>query len=300
MVDADCAGQRIDNFLISRLKGLPKSRLYRLLRKGEVRVNKGRVKPDYRIAAGDRVRIPPVDLAASPAPVQLSSSLANVLARATLFEDEQWLVINKPEGLAVHGGSGQSVGLIEALRILRDDCRYLELCHRIDKDTSGCIVIAKKRSALKRFHSALREKKLTKKYAVLVTGNWPAGIDVVNAPLVKNVMQSGERMVFASVEGKPSKTLFSVQQKFAQYTLLEAQPVTGRTHQIRVHSKVAGFPIAGDRKYGNDTVNKQLRAVGYKQLFLHAQSISVPAEQGYINVRSELPDSWVSLLESLS
>lgn len=188
-VEADQAGQRIDNFLSSRLKGLPRSRLYRLLRKGEVRVNKGRVKPEHRLETGDLVRIPPVRLPAPSEPGQVSPSLTLTLERAVLFEDAEWLVLNKPAHLAVHGGSGESLGLIEALRQIRANRvgENLELCHRLDKDTSGCLVIAKKRGALKRFHEGLRNKKLEKNYAALVIGRWPKGLDRVDAPLLKNV-----------------------------------------------------------------------------------------------------------------
>lgn len=298
-VEADQAGQRIDNFLSSRLKGLPRSRLYRLLRKGEVRVNKGRVKPEYRVEEGDSVRIPPLDLPAETAVPALTTRLAQLLAESILFEDAEWLVVDKPNNLAVHGGSGQSLGLIEAMRQLRDDCRYLELCHRIDKDTSGCLVIAKKRTALKRFHAALREKRLEKNYLALVVGRWPRAVDFINAPLKKNVLQSGERMVFADKDGKLSQTRFKIEQAFGDHTLIQAQPVTGRTHQIRVHTKIAGFPIVGDVKYGVDAVNKAFRDRGYKQLFLHARSITLPkAESGFLTIESPCPQSWVELMDS--
>ncbi|MBT8149214.1 MAG: 23S rRNA pseudouridine(955/2504/2580) synthase, partial [Gammaproteobacteria bacterium] len=215
------AGQRIDNFLASRLKGLPRSRLYRLLRKGEVRVNKGRVKPEYKLASGDLVRIPPMQLLDASEPAPVSAALAARLHSAVLYEDSEWVVINKPAGLAVHGGSGESLGLIEALRQVRagQPAENLELCHRLDKDTSGCLVVAKKRAALKRFHAALRDKQLQKHYLALVVGHWPRGLDVVNAPLQKNVLRSGERMVCVDKAGKPSKTLFSVVQRVGQYTL---------------------------------------------------------------------------------
>lgn len=300
-VSDDESGQRIDNFLLARLKDLPKSRVYRLVRKGEVRVNKGRIKPEYRIKAGDQIRIPPIIVRESKPDLSLSTlpdSLQSILHNAVLFEDDHWLIIDKPPNLAVHGGSGQSFGLIEALRIMRDDCHFLELCHRLDKDTSGCIVIAKKRSSLKRFHAALRDKILVKRYLALVIGRWPKAIDAINVPLEKNVLQSGERMVFAHADGKISKTLFSICDKFEKYTLVEAQPVTGRTHQIRVHAKTAGYPIVGDVKYGNDEVNKVFRSKGYKQLFLHAKSITIPDEKGTFLVESAMPESWSHCLNT--
>ena len=205
-ISGEQAGQRVDNFLLSRLKGVPKSRIYRLLRKGEVRVNKGRVKPHYKLESGDELRIPPVAVAQrAGSDAAVSSQLLELLDESILFEDDHWLIVNKPAELAVHGGSGLSFGLIEAMRQLRPDCRSLELCHRLDKATSGCIVLAKKRSALKRFHAALREKRLDKVYNALVVGRWPQAIDAVNVPLQKNVLQSGERKVFASAEGKVSQ-----------------------------------------------------------------------------------------------
>lgn len=300
-IESDQSGQRIDNFLSSRLKGLPKSRLYRLLRKGEVRVNKGRIKPEYKLKAGDVVRIPPVQLPEVTAAPHVSENMGALLTKSTIYEDTNWLVMDKPAGIAVHGGSGLSLGLIEAMRVLRDDCRYLELCHRIDKDTSGCLVIAKKRSALRRFHAALRERKITKRYLALVVGRWPRAVDAMNVALEKNVLQSGERMVRLSKDGKPSRTLFNIVQKFEKFTVIEAQPITGRTHQIRVHAKAAGHPIVGDSKYGLEDMNNQMRAQGFKQLFLHAKSIVLPDEdnaEGKL-IESEMPEHWLQLLDQL-
>lgn len=303
-IEPDQAGQRLDNFLLAQLRSLPRSRLYRILRKGEVRVNKGRVGPDYRLCAGDVVRIPPVRLAAKASPPGVSPNLARLLSQSILFEDDGLLVIDKPEGLAVHGGSGLNLGLIEALRQVRQDCKFLELVHRLDRDTSGCLVIAKKRAALKVCHAALRDKTANKTYTALAAGSWPVGLDVINAPLKKNTLQSGERMVVAAADGKPSETRFKVLQRYANatgnYSLLEVMPVTGRTHQIRVHAKVAGFPLCGDEKYGIATVNTQLAAQGYKRLFLHASAIDIPLEQGRrLQVSAPLPGSWDSLLETL-
>ncbi len=299
-VEQDYEGQRLDNFLMSRLKGLPRSRLYRILRKGEVRVNKGRVGPDYRLLTGDVVRIPPVRIRETSAPPVVSSGLTRLLLESVLYEDDSLMVIDKPAGLAVHGGSGLSVGLIEALRQVRDDCSFLELVHRLDRDTSGCLMVAKKRPALKQLHAALRDKQMSKYYTALAIGRWPAGLDVVNAPLRKNTLQSGERMVAVAVDGKASKTRFKVLRSYRDYTLLEVMPVTGRTHQIRVHAKSAGYPLCGDTKYGVDPVNKTLRSQGAKHLFLHASAIEIPVEHSVLKVESPLPKVWKSFLDTLS
>ncbi|MGB5324507.1 MAG: RluA family pseudouridine synthase [Pseudomonadales bacterium] len=301
-VDDEHEGQRIDNFLATRLKGLPRARLYRLLRKGEVRVNKRRVRPEYRVVAGDNVRIPPVHL---PAPGEIALAGAGLLAQleqAIVFEDAQWLVVNKPAGIAVHGGSGESLGVVEALRQLprlAGAQQPLELCHRLDKDTSGALVLAKKRTALKRFHAALREKQLEKNYLALVHGHWPASLQVLNAPLQKNVLRSGERMVRVDKAGKPSETRFEIRKRFDRYTLLGVQPVTGRTHQIRVHCQAAGHAIAGDPKYGDAESDRALRALGYRQLFLHAHSITLPEPEGLHSIEAPLPTSWQPLVEPI-
>jgi len=300
-IPGEYAGQRIDNFLLARLKGVPKSRIYRILRKGEVRVNKGRVKPQYRLEEGDVLRLPPIEFDSSvSAKAALPNGLLSTLEQAILFEDGDWLVINKPAELAVHGGSGLSYGLIEAVRQLRPNCTSLELCHRLDKATSGCLVLAKKRSALKRFHQALRERELEKRYKALVVGRWPQAIDAVSVGLTKNVLASGERMVFADMNGKPSQTRYRISQKLNKYTLVDAFPVTGRTHQIRVHCREAGHPIVGDEKYGVREVNQQFKANGFGHLFLHAYSISIPGNNGLFTVESELPDRWQQCIATLS
>lgn len=300
-IDQELAGQRVDNFLLSRLKGVPKSHIYRLLRKGEVRVNKGRIRPQYRLVEGDQLRIPPVatiekDPGAAPG---IPKKLLASLEESVLYEDELWLVVDKPAELAVHGGSGLSYGLIEIVRQLRPECHSLELCHRLDKATSGCLVLAKKRSVLRRFHQALRDRQLEKRYNALVAGRWPAAVDAVNVGLRKNVLASGERMVFADTSGKPSQTRFRINRKFEKYTLVDAYPVTGRTHQIRVHCREAGHPIVGDEKYGNREVNQQFKTNGFGHLFLHARSITVPGESDFFLVESELPLGWQSCLEKL-
>ncbi|MFB9885563.1 23S rRNA pseudouridine(955/2504/2580) synthase RluC [Balneatrix alpica] len=273
-IPADVEGQRIDNYLRTLLKGVPKTRIYSMLRKGEIRINKKRIKPDYRLQGGEELRLPPVRLPERDAPPPVSQALGNRLEGAILYEDDALLVINKPAGLAVHGGSGISLGLIESLRQLRPQERMLELVHRLDRDTSGCILIAKKRSALRAMHEMLRNGGIDKVYQALVIGRWPSRHQHVNAPLKKNELQSGERVVRVSPEGKPSLTEFRVLERFAHFTLVEAKPITGRTHQIRVHSQYAGHPIVGDDKYGTDEGNRQGKEVGISRLFLHAARLN--------------------------
>lgn len=292
VVGEEAAGQRIDNYLLKLLKGVPKSRIYRLLRKGEVRVNKGRIKPEYKLMDGDSVRVPPIRVAERTAPedVFVSDGLSRQLQGAILFEDDRLLIINKPSGLAVHGGSGVSVGLIEALRRIRPDERFLELVHRLDRDTSGCVMLAKKRSTLKTLHGLLRGNGVDKRYLALVEGRWSSRKVQVKLPLEKNVLQSGERMVRVNPDGKYALTRFEVVQRFPGATLVEARPVTGRTHQIRVHCQAAGHPIIGDDKYGRDEVNEQFRKEGVQRLFLHAHSLGFELDGEWISVAAELSD----------
>jgi 23S rRNA pseudouridine955/2504/2580 synthase len=300
-IDAEIAGQRIDNFLITKLKGVPKTHIYRLLRKGEIRVNKGRIKADYRLAEGDLVRIAPIRMGEPNNPIQASAGLIKALDSAILYEDDGILVVNKPSGLAVHGGSGVSLGLIEALRQVRPESKHLELVHRLDKETSGCILVAKKRSTLKALHEALRQGQMDKVYLALVVGQWPSNKKEINAPLLKNVLQSGERMVNVNPEGKASKTLFKVVQRFSDVTLVEAKPITGRTHQIRVHAKYGGHPIVGDEKYGYDDVNKRMKSLGVPRLFLHAAHLTFVATNGEkVTVNAPLDDVLTRALAALS
>jgi len=301
-IDDSYAGQRIDNYLLRELKGVPKSRIYRILRKGEVRVNKARVKPEYKLCAGDTLRIPPVRMAADKAPQQVSNSLGALLNGAILYEDSELMVVNKPSGLAVHGGSGINQGLIEALRVLRPDCRHLELVHRLDRDTSGCIMIAKKRSMLRFLHAHLRDGGIDKRYLALAAGRWPNRRRVVNAPLEKNTLQSGERMVRVAVEGKRSVTEFDIVQRYEQATLVEAKPITGRTHQIRVHALHVGNPLLGDDKYGDVLACKQFRDRGLNRLFLHAKSLTVPMpdERPALCIEAPLSPELTAVLERLS
>ncbi len=304
-IDADQAGQRVDNFLMARLKRVPKSRIYNILRKGEVRVNKGRCKPDYKLAEGDIIRIPPVRVTEKATPPQPSNVLTNRLEDSILFENDGLLVINKPPGLAVHGGSGVSLGLIEVLRQMRPDARYLELIHRLDRDTSGCIMIAKKRSMLRHLQAALRNKGqsgVRKVYQALVNGVWPIACRRVDAPLLKSEVGDGERIVKVDHEGKPSLTEFAILQNFRDFTLIEARPITGRTHQIRVHAQYAGHSLVGDEKYGSDQVNESMRRLGLKRLFLHAAELGfyLPDQSELTVVRAPLASDLAGPLAKLA
>ena len=289
-IDGDEAGQRIDNFLLARLKGVPKSMIYRIIRKGEVRVNKGRIKPEYKLAAGDSIRIPPVRVAEKEEhAVSPKLEKVSALAECILYEDEHVMLINKPSGTAVHGGSGLSFGVIEGLRALRPEARFLELVHRLDRDTSGVLLIAKKRSALRSLHEQLRLKQMQKDYLALVRGQWQSHTKVVQAPLLKNILQSGERVVKVSSEGKPSETRFKVEERFEFATLVKASPVTGRTHQIRVHTLHAGHPIAFDDRYGDRDFDTQLASTKLNRLFLHASSLTFIHPSTGEKMRIEVP-----------
>ena len=300
-IDDDRAGQRIDNFLMTQLKGAPKNLIYRIVRKGEVRVNKGRIKPDYKLKTGDLVRVPPVKLPAPNAPPAVGRGLEKQLREAILYESAGLLIINKPHGLAVHGGSGINLGLIESLRQLYPNERSLELVHRLDRDTSGCIMVAKKRSTLRAIHAQLREGGIDKVYQALVIGGWPRSCQKVDAPLMKNVVQSGERMVRVAQDGKRCITSYRVLQNLGQFTLIEAKPITGRTHQIRVHCQHMGHPIVGDPKYGLDDVNLIQRQLGLNRLFLHAAQLRLvdPSTDKKIDVRAPLDQRLQSAVDRL-
>ena len=298
-IDAGSDGQRIDNFLLRELKGVPKSRIYNLLRRGEVRVNKGRVKAEQRLHTGDVVRIPPIRVAVEAAVPGVSTALSDRLDDAILFEDEGLLVVDKPAGLAVHGGSGVSLGLIEALRAMRPQARFLELVHRLDRDTSGCIMVAKKRSALLTLHSALRGDGVDKRYLALAVGAWPQQRTRVEAPLEKNTLRSGERVVRVSTGGKSAVTEFKVLESFPIVTLLEAAPITGRTHQIRVHAQYAGHPLAGDDKYGDNATNTRFRELGLKRLFLHAHTLAFEWQGRRLQLQAKLHPELESFLNTL-
>lgn len=301
-ISEDEAGQRIDNYLMAKLKGVPKSLIYRIVRKGEVRVNKGRIKPEYKLQCGDVVRVPPVRVSEkTQAPVSSKLNKVASLEQQIIFEDDCLLVINKPSGIAVHGGSGLSFGVIEGLRALRPEARFLELVHRLDRDTSGILLVAKKRSALRHLHEQLRIKTVQKDYLALVRGQWQSHVKVVQAPLLKNELASGERIVKVSPEGKPSETRFSIEERYPTATLVKASPVTGRTHQIRVHTLHAGHPIALDDKYGDKEFDAQMRALGLNRLFLHAASIRFehPKTGETLRLNAPLDEQMKGILKKL-
>jgi 23S rRNA pseudouridine955/2504/2580 synthase len=302
-VDEAGAGQRIDNFLLRRLKGVPKSHIYRILRSGEVRVNSRRAKPDTRLVIGDELRIPPLRTSVAAEPRRRP---APPLAAPILFEDDALLAIDKPAGLAVHGGSGVSFGVIEQLRAARADARFLELVHRLDRDTSGILLIAKKRAALTALHAALREGRVDKRYIVLVRGKWRDAKRKVELPLRKFVTGEGERRVRVEHErGRMATTVFYRRQVWPDadppLSLLEAELRTGRTHQIRVHLTHLGFPLAGDDKYGDFAWNKALARQGLKRMFLHAWRLSLPhpRDARELELESPLPSELASFVARL-
>ncbi len=297
-IDAEQAGQRVDNFLLSQLKGVPKSRIYRILRKGEVRVNKKRVKPTYRLQSGDLLRIPPVRVSApSEAP---EKHRVQWMEEAILYEDEVILVLNKPSGIAVHGGSGIQFGVIEGIRALREHSDHYELVHRIDRATSGLLIIAKKRSALRFLHQVIREQGMEKRYLALVAGKMRKS-RTINASLKKSVLRSGERMVTVDPQGKEAESRFLPRLSCPTATLAEVEIVTGRTHQIRVHGTHIDHPLAGDERYGDMEFNQQMKKRGLNRLFLHAYQLAFPHPVDGTTVRLEapLPNTLVKVVDHL-
>jgi 23S rRNA pseudouridine955/2504/2580 synthase len=277
-IGKDFVGQRIDNFLLNALPGVPKSRVYRLLRKGEVRVNGGRVRAEYKLQLADEVRVPPVYVSAPrEAP---PTKQAEYMLERIIYEDKRLLVIDKPTGVAVHGGSGISYGVIELLRASRQDLKDLSLAHRLDRGTSGCLVLAKRRSALRELHEKFRHGLVEKNYLALVAGDWQYGDHLIDAPLHVQHRRNGERHVIVSDKGKSAETSIKLSQRFGAYSLLQCRPRTGRTHQIRVHAQSLGHPLVIDERYGDDEANRKSRKLGLKRLFLHAQSISFSDNSG--------------------
>ena len=304
-IDADDVGQRVDNYLVRELKGVPKTRVYRIIRKGEVRINKKRVTSSYRLESGDILRIPPVRVAEKSDKVKPGAVLTEKLESSIIYEDDKLIIINKPSGIAVHGGSGIHYGVIEAMRKIRPDARSLELVHRLDRDTSGCLMIAKRRSMLRYLHARFQEDKVSKIYNALVIGRWPSRKQLVNAPLLKNILRSGERVVKVDPEGKHSRTRYQVLERFNHAgnsaTLVEAGPVTGRTHQIRVHCSHAGHAILGDDKYGTDKDNRLYRNFGLERLFLHAARLKLTLPDGTpLTVDAPLSSELQDVLRTLA
>ena len=294
-VGAESDGQRVDNFLLRLCKGVPRSHIYRILRSGEVRVNSRRVDATYRLRPGDRVRIPPMRLA------RRAERTAPPLDLPVVYEDDALLVVDKPAGTAVHGGSGISFGVIEQMRAVRPQQRFLELAHRLDRETSGLLILAKKRSALTALHAALREGRVKKEYLTLVRGGWRNDKQHVSLPLKKSLTRSGERRVSVDREGRESQTVFRRKKGLRDFTLLSAELLTGRTHQIRVHLTHLGFPIAGDDKYGDFELNRALAKRGLKRMFLHAGELEFahPLSGEALKLHAPLPEDLSRFLESL-
>lgn len=296
-IDEYAEGQRIDNYLFSHIKGVPKSRIYRALRNGEFRVNKKRVDANYRLRQGDLIRIPPLRVSESPEPTKPGVAIREVMNQAILYEDNDIIIINKPSGIAAHGGSGINFGVIELLRDLRPRLKYLELVHRLDRDTTGCMVLGKKPSVLKDLHRQLAEGKVEKTYLALVAGQWQGAERKVNAALLKNVLNSGERRVILHAEGKSAETIFRPLKIFSNASLVEVKPLTGRTHQIRVHAAHLDHPILGDDKYGARELTK---SIPVKHLMLHAGSLRFKLLSGKeISLCACLDSAFLSALKGL-
>jgi 23S rRNA pseudouridine955/2504/2580 synthase len=290
-VGEEAEGQRIDNFLLRTCKGVPKSHIYRILHSGEVRVNKGRVGPDHRLQLGDVVRMPPIRVASPAAIAQTAPQFVPPRDFAIVMEDEGLLVIDKPAGLAVHGGSGLSFGVIEQLRRQRPEARMLELVHRLDRETSGLLMIAKKRLAMTRLHDAFRAGTISKRYLTLVKGRWQNPLQHVRLPLLKYLTSDNQRRVSVSDQGKDAHSVVRLLKRWENFSLLEVELKTGRTHQIRVHLTHLGFPLAGDDKYGDFALNRELQKVGLKRMFLHAAQLAFdhPISGQKIALDSPLP-----------
>ena len=300
-ISGEESGQRIDNFLLRICKGVPKSHIYRVLRSGEVRVNKGRINQTYRLIEGDIVRVPPVRMA------EKVESLAPGIELPIVFEDAHLLIIDKPAGVAVHGGSGVSFGVIEQLRASRPDAKFLELVHRLDRDTSGILLLAKKRSALINLHAQIRDGHPDKRYLVLVQGDWQNARQHIRLPLFKYNASDGERRVRVQADGLASHTIFTLMKRYGNFALLEAELKTGRTHQIRVHLASSGFAIAGDDKYGDFALNRQLqksdgKRIALKRMFLHAHQIAFlhPESGKPVTFNAPLPAECSRFLDSLN
>lgn len=302
-VDGEHAGRRVDNFVNTMLGGVPRGRLYRMLRRGEVRVNGHRVGPDHRLDAGDEVRLPPFAPGRAGVPARApSAQLVRRLQAAVVYEDESLIVLDKPAGLAVHGGSGLALGLIEAMQASWPDGKRLALVHRLDRDTSGCLALARTPSRLRALHGALRSGGIDKRYLALVAGQWPDAARTVNSRLQRQRGPGGSGRVTSSVDGKLAQSTFRVLERYCDATLVEVTIATGRTHQIRVHAAEAGHPIAGDEKYGSPELNRGLRALGLERLFLHASMLRLPGAVPGTEVLAHagLPADLRAVLEAMT
>lgn len=301
--EADDEGQRLDNYLARVLKGVPRSMIYRILRRGEVRVNGKRVSPSFKLSENDDIRLPPMRVSAGPVTIPSSNlHLVKDLQARILYENDDLLVVDKPSGLAAHGGSGIEFGLIEALRALRPEQRFLELAHRLDRDTSGCLIVAKRRSSLRHLHEQFRQRIVKKCYLTLVPGRWDRKMKLLEAPLIRNELRSGERMVTVDFKrGMPSATGFEVVEYLDDATLVAALPHTGRTHQIRVHCAYLKHPVGNDDKYGSKEFNARLHDLGLKRMFLHAFKVTFqnPADGKILKVEAPLPKELAAAVEAL-
>jgi 23S rRNA pseudouridine955/2504/2580 synthase len=301
-VDERGAGQRLDNFLGRILKDVPKAHIFRVIRKGEVRINGKRARPEARLQASDIVRVPPVRTGDRAPPRRASGALVESITRAIVHEDPQLLVIDKPAGVAVHGGSGVSFGVIEALRAARPD-EHLELVHRLDRDTSGLLLVARKPAALRTLHALMREGKVEKKYLALVKGKWELGKKRIDVPLRTDIRVGGERTVKAHASGKEAVSVFRPVQFFGKKaSLVEVELETGRTHQIRVHAAHAGYPLAGDTKYGDAEFNERMKGLGLDRMFLHAHQVSFVWPESGVEFSSSapLPAELAAVIDALS
>ncbi len=302
VISSDQSGQRIDNFLQRELGGIPRSRIYQMLRKGEVRVNKGRIKQTYKLQAGDTIRIPPVFAEQSRSEPVVSDNLASILAESVLYEDDALVILNKPAGLSVHGGTGQKLGLIEAIRVLQPENEKLELVHRLDKETSGCLLLAKNLRALRQLHEDMKCGKVAKIYTALLAGRLERNRIRVNKPLARNRQRAGERLVGIDEQGKEAVSIFKTKQYFSDATLVEIELVTGRTHQIRVHSASLGHPVVADTKYGDKAINDTYRKRGLRRLFLHASGLQLrsPADGKKLKILAPLDRQLESILRKIA
>lgn len=304
LITPEQAGQRVDNFLLRELKNVPKSHIYRLLRSGQVRVNGGRIKPTRKLTAGDDLRIPPVRLPDTSAPRRVPDSGRSEIQASIIHEDDDLIVLNKPAGWAVHGGTGVPYGVIEALRQAREDMEYLELAHRLDRETSGCLMLAKNRAMLSQLHAGLRNDGQAavhdKFYLCLVAGQWQGGERRVDLPLSAQQLDGEERMVKVDQDGgRPAESFFTGLEQYRDCTLMQVRITTGRMHQIRVHAQALGHPVLGDRKYGDRALNQQMRKSGVRRMFLHAARMRLKIDRGELDFAAPLPAELETVLERL-